>query len=176
MKKDLPCVSPLWLLLILILVVTACDKESQGKGKQKAADSLTELQLATMTGELFPLATGDAYLVASNIIYYVSNGEAVRVKGQSPSLSIPEVRPLSDGRAILIDSYSNPPVIYHLRQDVAVIVVEKAGPTIGKTQPPNPNGLHFVESQRLLRELKSAQETPDHGDDSGVPRESQIGG
>lgn len=159
---------PLGLLLILVIATTACDKLPQKTRKQKTATALTDLQKATQFGELYPLAAGGAYLVADESIFYVSNGEAIRVKGL-PSVILAEVQPLSDGSALLIVPFSNPPALYHLRQDVATTVVEKAGPIMGKTQVSSPNAFHFVEAQRLKRKLKKSEGAQDQVNNSDEP-------
>lgn len=65
------------LLLIFVLVAAACDKSPQRTEKKEPV--LPDLQKATQFGELYALATGDAYLVANEGIFYISNGEAVRL-------------------------------------------------------------------------------------------------
>jgi len=155
---------PLWILLGFLLLPLSCDKSSASKALRNPDVNLSDLQKAIKSGELYPLATGDAYLVAENKVFFISGGEAVRVKGLPSSLILMEVHALADGSALLKDGFSDLPVLYHLRKDVATKVVEKEGSLYGKTQIPNLGAFHFVEAQQLKRKLIDVEESQGQDD------------
>lgn len=150
--------SQLWLLMIFILFVAACGKSQETKDKKKPDVELTDLQKAIQSGELYSLTTGDAYLVGDEKVYYISNNEAVLVKGLPSPCTVDEVYALADGSALLMDGFTDKPALYHLRQDNATKYVETKTSFNGKTPIANPRGFYFAEVHRLKRQLKKAEE------------------
>lgn len=156
MKKSSVWIICHGLLLLVILVIPACYKAPQRTDKK--GPELTELQKSIQIGEICALATGDAYLVSDEGVFYISSGRAIRVNGLPPSRVLVEVYPLSDGGAILRDAYSDPPALFILRQDVATLVIEEAGYVTNRSDSLNSNSFYFAEAQRLKIKLKESEE------------------
>lgn len=148
-----------WILLPL-MTIGACnraDKTSRDKATTKQAP-LTNFQEAAQLGELYPLSNGGAYFPSLKGVFYISDGEAVSVKGLPTGNFFQEIHPLSDGSAILNDRFSSPPTLYLLRQDVATPILEKTQLSSKNVKTPTSIAFYFLESQRLERKLKESKE------------------
>ena len=144
-----------WLLLPL-MAMGACQKSEKPKTDSKQAP-LTDFQEAAQLGELYPLATGGAYLPSLEKVFYISGDEAVVVKGLPSARFFPEIHPLSDGSAILNDQFSSPPALYLLRKDVATPISEKAQLSLKNNQEARSDTFYFLEAQRFKRKLKESK-------------------
>ena len=78
--------------------------------------------------EVYPLANGDAYLVNQydKQVFYLSQGEAVRVQGINVRGLDPTIYPLANGAAYLTSSDQSRLRLYYLVGDHAVEVKEEA--------------------------------------------------
>lgn len=145
-------------VLLVYIHLMACEKAPQKDLRQDPDINLSDLQKAIKSGELYSLSTGDAYLVGDGKVYYISNNEAVLVKGLPSPRTVEEVYALADGSALLMDSFTDKPALYHLRQGNATKIVETNITFNGKTPVANPRGFYFAELHRLKRQLKKAEE------------------
>lgn len=140
-----------WMLLIMLMlgaVLTACDRQSPNPSVTKQ----TPFQEASALGDVVPLASGGAYLVSANGIFYVRDEKAAAVSGLPRGLLFPELYPLADGSAILRDIRGTQ--LYLLRGVKATSIVEMPGfdPKLSAAAPFE--GFLFAENQRLRNEIK----------------------
>jgi hypothetical protein len=141
---------------LTISLLSACGDSPKEKWKAKL-EAMSDMQKAAYVGDLYATAVGGAYLVDSNKIFYISNGDAYPVRDLPNAEAFGDLQPLSDGTAILLDSYSDPPAVYVLRGDVAKLVLQQNRPMRETAEVPNAAALHFVEGQRLARKLRETE-------------------
>lgn len=156
------CTARILGVLLLTFMAVACKRERPQPSTNPFGTPFRE---AVATGEVTPLANGDAYLKSPfGRIFYVSGGLAQQVQGL-PADAQRELTPLADGSALLASSFVASPELYWLRTTQAVRVVE--APTSASIGPVTREGLWFAETQHLRRELAAATTRASDAEDVG---------
>ena len=142
-------------LVVCVFLLGCQDKTTSEKEAEKPRVFEDELVLA----DVYPMANGTAYLKSFGQIYFINGNIAEEVVGL-PSNGFGDLTGLSDGSALYLSPFSDPPGLFRLRGARATPVVE-GNSSEQQIADVKPYGFFFAENQRLKREIEKCADMSD---------------
>lgn len=148
-------------IVLLVAVLTlffGCDSQRKAKSERRAPPTPPTLESASFL-DITPVADGGAYATSlRGGLWYLREGQGIRVKGLPDDVRLSEVIPVADGGAYLHGWQFREAQIWYLKADTATRVHEVQALSGGMPTPRSTERWLWALFQREIGRRKAAEE------------------